>query len=128
MQAVNSNWKYFKIFFQLSQSDRIIEQLKGEVQQAVKQSQDVTAYEDMIRRLETELVAADEQRKQTIKDFNNLKASMSSSDMAVKEELIMLTSKVCLNNGPLRYSKQEPRSINILYILIHLVEFSNVMK
>ena len=123
MQAVNSNWNYFKILFQLSQSDRIIEQLKGEVQQAVKQSQDVTAYEDMIRRLETELVAADEQRKQTIKDFNNLKASMSNSDMAVKEELVMLTSKVCIINRPLSYSEKESQSN---YSLPHFVELSNV--
>jgi len=78
----------------LSQSDRIIEQLKDELHQAVRQSQDVTAYEDMIRRLENELVAAEQQRKDTVNEFNNLKASMSNSDVAAKEHIVYFKSKV----------------------------------
>eukprot|EP00112_Aurelia_sp_Birch-Aquarium-sp1_P004598 Seg1522.2 transcript_id=Seg1522.2/GoldUCD/mRNA.D3Y31 product="Major antigen" protein_id=Seg1522.2/GoldUCD/D3Y31 len=118
----------------LSQSDRIIEQLKGEVKQAVKQSQDVTAYEDMIRRLETELVAADEQRKQTVKDFNNLKASMSSSDMAVKEQLVILTSKVeekerenadLRNEVRLNRRKNEAHTAEIEKCRMRIVEVEN---
>ena len=64
----------------------------------MKQSQDVTAYEDMIRRLETELIAAEEQRKQTVSDFHNLKASLSSSDSAAKEHVAFLSSQVCNEN------------------------------
>lgn len=79
---------------QLSQSDKIVEQLKGEVHQAVRQSQDVTAYEGMIRRLETELVAAEQQRKETISEFNHLKASVDHSDFAAKEHVVFLSSKV----------------------------------
>lgn len=85
---------FFLNLSQLSQSDRIVEHLKAEVHQAVRQSQDVTAYEGMIKRLETELVAAEQQRKDTISEFNSLKASMSTSDLAAKEHVVYLTSKV----------------------------------
>ncbi len=85
---------------QLSKSDRIIEQLKIDVKRAASQSQDVTAYEDMIRRLETELNSAEEQRKQTLMEFNNLKASMTNNDSAAKDQLDYLSAKVCLNPLP----------------------------
>ena len=65
-----------------------------DVKRAATQSQDVTAYEDMIRRLENELVAAEHQRKQTLEEFHNLKASMSNSDSAAKEQLDYLSAKV----------------------------------
>ncbi len=65
-----------------------------DVKRAATQSQDVTAYEDMIRRLENELVAAEHQRKQTLEEFHNLKASMSNSDSAAKEQLDSLSAKV----------------------------------
>ena len=48
----------------------------------------------MIRRLENELVAAEQQRKDTINEFNSLKASMNNSDVAAKEHIVYFTSKV----------------------------------
>ena len=42
------------------------------------QTQDVTAYEDMIRKLETELVSAKEDRRQVAMDFRNLQSQTVS--------------------------------------------------
>ena len=51
----------------------------------------------MIRRLENELVAAEQQRKDTIDEFNSLKASMNNSDIAAKEHIVYYTAKVVLH-------------------------------
>ena len=75
----------------------------------------------MIRRLENELVAAEQQRKDTINEFNSLKASMNNSDVAAKEHIVYFTSKVIFRS-PSRPSKGgkcfEPIS-SFVYSLIY---------